>query len=657
MSMVEVLYFAADPNSSPQNGPAARLLLDEEARQIREKVRAADHRAHLDFQTRWAVRTDDLLQALRERRPHVVHFSGHGGSEGVILVGRDGRPHAVPAEALARLFTTFKGNIQVVLLNACFSRPQAKAIAEAVGCAIGTRGPISDAAAISFAAAFYSGIAFGESVQVAYDRAATQLALDRISEEECPELVVGDGVDASKLILIPEPAKRRPRKRTVPQPSAGPSSQEPAAPEPGSGSKPGDPPESTRPGTGVQNAGPHKLANLGLMSGPPIDEVERADADHPAPPAGWERRFTAAVWTLSLMGSMLLGTGVAWSLGLSLVSLLITVGLLRYSRSRGSRGAMRRGPAGGVAAMASAAVVLAVSTTVDPDTPLPPQCVRNVAPAPLGLAATSVGDASGEAELDAAIARYEAGDYDAALPVIKRAAEARNSEAMGYLAVAYLCGEGTDRSPKRARPWLNEAKQTRDARGMNALGIAYETGQGQDKSNRWAKHWYRVAADAGYVEAMRNLGVLYLRLQQPDSASFWLDSASRAGSAEAKVDLGRMYEEGLTGAGADTAAAIEHYRAAAAANSVRGMLAMGRIHQAARDYRMARIQYEKAAAAGSADARNNLGVLYQNGWGVPQSRDTAVQLYRQAADEGSAEARQNLAALEGGWRGWLRRWF
>jgi hypothetical protein len=203
MSKVEILFFAADPLSAPPDGRIPRLLLDEDVRQIRQNVRAAEHRDALDFDVRWAARTDDLLQALNERRPQVVHFSGHGGNEGLVLVASDGLgPHRVDAAALAQLFQVFRGDIRVVVLNACFSLPQAEAIAGVVGCAIGTRGEISDAAAITFGASFYRAIAFGHSVQTAYDQARTALALEHFEDRECPQLVVGPGVDAARLVLV-----------------------------------------------------------------------------------------------------------------------------------------------------------------------------------------------------------------------------------------------------------------------------------------------------------------------------------------------------------------------------------------------------------------------------------------------------------------------
>jgi hypothetical protein len=206
MRTVKILFFSADPESA--YGGRQRLLLDEDMRQIQQKVRAAEYRDALDFDFRLATRTDDLLQALNETRPQVVHFSGHGHKEGLVLVSADGRrPHLVQEEVLKQVFEVFRGDIRVVVLSACLSLPQAEAIADVVGCAIGTRAEISDDAAITFNAAFYRAIAFGHSVQAAYDQAHLALRLEHFDEAEYPTLVVGSGIDPVALVLVGDSAE------------------------------------------------------------------------------------------------------------------------------------------------------------------------------------------------------------------------------------------------------------------------------------------------------------------------------------------------------------------------------------------------------------------------------------------------------------------
>lgn len=202
MNKLKVLFFAADPLSA--DGERRRLLLDHEARQIEHEVVVGRHRDNMEFESRWATRTKDLRRELLRIKPHIVHFSGHGGDEGLVLVADDrAGAHRVGAAALKDFFSAFRGQIRLVVLNACHSEPQAQAIADAVGCAIGTPSKITDQDAISFSASFYSSIAFGQSVQAAFDQACATLKMNACPDGEIPKLVVRPGVDASKLVLKP----------------------------------------------------------------------------------------------------------------------------------------------------------------------------------------------------------------------------------------------------------------------------------------------------------------------------------------------------------------------------------------------------------------------------------------------------------------------
>jgi hypothetical protein len=197
MEKIKVLFLAANPTD---NRP---LKLDEEIRQITAKVRVAEHRDSLELVSRWAVRTDDLLQALLEVKPHVVHFSGHGSPAAeLILLDAQGNPKPVSQEALVHLFKTLKDNVHVVVLNACHSQPQAEAIAKTIDYTVGMNRAIGDAAAIIFAASFYRAIGFGRSIKNAFDQGRAALLLEGIPEDQTPVLMTRTGVEASEVLLL-----------------------------------------------------------------------------------------------------------------------------------------------------------------------------------------------------------------------------------------------------------------------------------------------------------------------------------------------------------------------------------------------------------------------------------------------------------------------
>ena len=197
MNRIKVLFLAANPTGTSQ------LKLDEEIRAITEKIRASEHRDLLELVSVWAVRSDDLLQSLNMHKPHIVHFSSHGSPTGeIIVVGSNGAPQAISTQAIKALFKTLKDNIQIVVLNACYSRSQAEAITDIIDFAIGMNTAIGDQAATTFAASFYRAIGFGRSVQEAFEQGRTALLLEGILEENTPELLTKPGSDPKTCFLV-----------------------------------------------------------------------------------------------------------------------------------------------------------------------------------------------------------------------------------------------------------------------------------------------------------------------------------------------------------------------------------------------------------------------------------------------------------------------
>lgn len=197
MEKIKILFIAANPEET------SKLNLDEEIRSISQKIRSADHRDSLELISIWATRPDDLLQYLNEHKPQIVHFSGHGNKSGeIILLGDDRRPKPVSTEALKALFSVLKDNIQLIILNACYTKPIADVIANTVGCVIGMNTSIGDKAAIVYAASFYRAIGFGRSLKEAFEQGKAALLLEGIREEKTPELIVRKDITPSKIYLI-----------------------------------------------------------------------------------------------------------------------------------------------------------------------------------------------------------------------------------------------------------------------------------------------------------------------------------------------------------------------------------------------------------------------------------------------------------------------
>ncbi len=63
------------------------------------------------------------------------------------------------------------------------------------------------------------------------------------------------------------------------------------------------------------------------------------------------------------------------------------------------------------------------------------------------------------------------------------------------------------------------------------------------------------------------------------------------------------------------------------------------------DYATALREFRPLAEQGVAKAQFNLGLMYDNGWGVPQDYAEAVKWWRKAAEQGDASAQYDLANM------------
>lgn len=112
---ITVLFLPSNPIDQ------AQLRLDEEARTIANMIRNAKHRDSVKLESCWAVQTIDLLQALNEFDPTIVHFSGHGSAQDqIVFQSPDGRAKLVSKEAIVQAMMASSDNIRLVFFNTCY---------------------------------------------------------------------------------------------------------------------------------------------------------------------------------------------------------------------------------------------------------------------------------------------------------------------------------------------------------------------------------------------------------------------------------------------------------------------------------------------------------------------------------------------------------
>ncbi len=184
---------------------------------------------------------------------------------------------------------------------------------------------------------------------------------------------------------------------------------------------------------------------------------------------------------------------------------------------------------------------------------------------------------------------------------LRIAAELGSPEACGLLGDCYAGGEGVPENPLRAAYWYTRAAEDGDFPAAYRLACLYRDGRGVKQNHSYEKYYAEIAYNGGVRAAEK----LIARLSRERVFSEVPKRIEIKNRNEDRFELGyRAYGEGK--------------------------------------YALAVTMYRLAAEDGYARARNNLGICYEKGHGVPKEEDTAVVWYRLAAEGGYDTAWMNL---------------
>ena len=180
---LRILFLASDPSD------LSRSLVGQELRDIRKKLQSSQYRERFFLDSRDLVRPADLMQAILEFKPQLIHFFGHGSEDGSIcLESPEGTVKPVSPTALSALFKCVSTEVKCVILNACYSDNQASAIAKHIPFVIGMKRANGDEAAIAFSSGFYNALGEAHPIDRAYQLSCVEMQLNGIEEHMTPVL-------------------------------------------------------------------------------------------------------------------------------------------------------------------------------------------------------------------------------------------------------------------------------------------------------------------------------------------------------------------------------------------------------------------------------------------------------------------------------------
>lgn len=179
---MKILFLTANPI----NPESEALRIGAEMRAIKDEIKRSSGRDLFELIFEPAVQIPTITRAMREYRPQIVHFSGHGYGEGIAVEGVNGEIVYFPTEGLDMLFG-ISDHVECVLLNACYSSEQAKVISAYDIYVVGMSDEINDNVAKQFAVGFYQGLGGGDSPETSYKIAMINIVHQR-KYAKLPEL-------------------------------------------------------------------------------------------------------------------------------------------------------------------------------------------------------------------------------------------------------------------------------------------------------------------------------------------------------------------------------------------------------------------------------------------------------------------------------------
>lgn len=186
---LKVLMLNATPDpTAPVDPNFLPIRPDKEAMELRERMGGIPNpRRRLVFETVYATRPDQIQQEMVRHDPKILHFSGHGGRGALAFEDRNGGTAPVTGALLARIVAAY-GELECLVLHACYSDDIAHACAAHVPHVVGSTDAINDETAPRFTYMFYQALAMGRSYQQAFEMGRTEVAL--VSETEAAKYAI-----------------------------------------------------------------------------------------------------------------------------------------------------------------------------------------------------------------------------------------------------------------------------------------------------------------------------------------------------------------------------------------------------------------------------------------------------------------------------------
>jgi len=198
-SQFRIAFLASNPSDE------ARLRTDIELKAVKRAVNASGNRERIDLEPFPAASFSDLLRALNEYHPQIIHFSGHAGSGSLAFDSEEDSDFGsavLDFDVINEVVMAIDEPPRMLVFNACDTVAGADVFTETVDAVLAMSDSIADVAALVFAPTFYAALSAGQSVNSALAQGRAMLKAQQIPDHDLPTLLLKSGVEASKLKFV-----------------------------------------------------------------------------------------------------------------------------------------------------------------------------------------------------------------------------------------------------------------------------------------------------------------------------------------------------------------------------------------------------------------------------------------------------------------------
>lgn len=188
--------------SNPEQNASLQTMI--EARDIQKAIQSASKGTRFNVKVVLAPTFDDLIDALNQFDPQIVHFSGHGGGSALLLdnesAGQDGG-EVLDFDIVARLLASTSAKVRLMVLAACDTVAGAECLLAPSRSIVAMSDSIDDEAACAFSARFYKSLADGATLRNSLEQAKLLLEQKGYEDADLPTLLTSNPKNGEAVMV------------------------------------------------------------------------------------------------------------------------------------------------------------------------------------------------------------------------------------------------------------------------------------------------------------------------------------------------------------------------------------------------------------------------------------------------------------------------